>query len=106
VQNLRSLVLSAAFLLGAIAHQTAIAGQPHNVVLFIPDGLRALVVSDQTAPTMSAIRDSGVNFRNPHALFPTFTMPNASAMATGHYLGDTGFFQQHDLLRLPCAKSR
>jgi hypothetical protein len=42
VQNLRSLVLSAAFLLGAMAHQTAIAGQPHNVVLFIPDGLRAL----------------------------------------------------------------
>jgi hypothetical protein len=25
-------------------------------------------------------------------LFPTFTTPNASAMATGHYLGDTGDF--------------
>ena len=25
-------------------------------------------------------------------MFPTFTMPNASAMATGHYLGDTGVF--------------
>jgi Type I phosphodiesterase / nucleotide pyrophosphatase len=105
VQNLRSLVLSAAFLLGAIAHQTAIAGQPHNVVLFIPDGLRALVVSDQTAPTMSAIRDSGVNFRNPHALFPTFTMPNASAMATGHYLGDTGFFSNTIYSGFPVPKA-
>ena len=41
---------------------------------------------------MAAIRDKGVNFANPHSLFPTFTMANASAMATGHYLGDTGDF--------------
>jgi len=70
----------------------AIADQPHNVVLFVPDGLRALMVTPEQAPTMAAIRDNGVNFRNPHALFPTFTTPNASAMATGHYLGDTGDF--------------
>jgi len=61
-------------------------------VLFIPDGLRALIVSEETAPTMGAIRDKGVNFKNPHALFPTFTTPNAAAMATGHYPGDTGDF--------------
>jgi hypothetical protein len=30
--------------------------------------------------------------RNGHALFPTFTMANASGMATGHQLGDTGSF--------------
>ena len=72
---------------------TAMAAEPpHNVVLFIPDGLRALMVSESTAPSMAAIRDAGVNFRNPHSLFPTFTTPNASAMATGHYLGDTGDF--------------
>jgi hypothetical protein len=52
-------------------------------VLFIPDGLRALMVSKETAPTMAAIRDKGVNFKNPHSLFPTFTTPDASAMATG-----------------------
>ena len=68
------------------------ANPPHNVVLFIPDGLRALMVSKETAPTMAAIREKGVNFKNPHSLFPTFTTPNASAMATGHYLGDTGDF--------------
>ena len=33
--------------------------------------------------------DKGVNFKNPHSLHTT---PNASAMATGHYLGDTGDF--------------
>ena len=41
---------------------------------------------------MTALRDQGVNFKNSHSLFPTFTMPNGSAMATGHYLGDTGQF--------------
>jgi hypothetical protein len=68
------------------------AEPPHNVILFVPDGLRALMVTPERAPTMAAIRDKGVNFKNPHSLFPTFTTANASAMATGHYLGDTGDF--------------
>jgi arylsulfatase A-like enzyme len=41
---------------------------------------------------MADVRDKGVNFKNSHSLFPTFTTANASAMATGHYLGDTGDF--------------
>ncbi len=65
---------------------------PHNLILFVPDGLRALKVTPETAPAMAALRDAGVNFKNPHSLFPTFTMPNSSGMATGHYLGDTGIY--------------
>src|SRR6266568_9689997 len=65
---------------------------PHNLVLFIPDGLRALKVTPETAPAMAEVRDKGVNFKNSHSLFPTFTMANGSAMSTGHYLGDTGVF--------------
>jgi hypothetical protein len=60
--------------------------------LFVPDGLRPLSVTPETAPTFAAVRDKGVNFSNPHSLFPTFTMANASGMATGHFLGDTGAF--------------
>ena len=72
---------------------SAVAAEPrHNVVLFVPDGLRAAMVSEATAPAMAALRDQGVNFQNSHSLFPTFTTANASAMATGHYLGDTGDF--------------
>ena len=73
---------------------TAVAqnARPHNVILFVPDGLRGQIVTPQTAPAMAEIRDKGVNFRNSHSLFPTFTTANASAMATGHYLGDTGDF--------------
>src|SRR5215472_9796720 len=64
----------------------------HNLILFIPDGLRALKVTPETAPVMAEVRDKGVNFKNPHSIFPTFTTANASAMSTGHYLGDTGDF--------------
>ena len=66
--------------------------RPHNVVLFIADGLRFRMVDDNTAPTMAAMARQGVSLRNGHALFPTFTMANASGMATGHMLGDTGTF--------------
>jgi arylsulfatase A-like enzyme len=66
--------------------------RPHNVVLFVADGLRGKIVNPQTAPTMADLREKGVRFVNSHSLFPTFTTPNASAMATGHHLGDTGDF--------------
>jgi hypothetical protein len=71
---------------------SAQAPTPHKVVPFVPDGLRSVIVDPTTAPAMAAVRDRGVNFANPHSLFPTFTTANASAMAIGHYLGDTGDF--------------
>ena len=65
---------------------------PRNIILFVPDGLRAGIVSPDIAPTLAKLRAEGVDFSNSHSMFPTFTMPNASALATGHYLGDTGVF--------------
>jgi hypothetical protein len=79
-------------MLATAAFAQAPASQPHNVVLFIADGLRSRVVDDSTAPTMAAIARDGVSLRDSHALFPTFTTANASGMATGHMLGDTGDF--------------
>src|SRR5207248_7294169 len=64
--------------------------RPNNVILFVPDGLRPGSVTPESAPTMAALRGRGVNFENSHSLFPTLTTTNASAFATGHYLGDTG----------------
>jgi hypothetical protein len=91
-----SLLLSASlFTLAASAGLTQALAQnatPHNLILFVPDGLRALKVTPESAPAMAAVRDKGVNLKNSHSMFPTFTTANASAMATGHYLGDTGDF--------------
>ena len=81
---------------GLVALSTGLAfaqnATPRNLILFVPDGLRGRIVTPQTAPAMAEVRDKGVNFKNSHSLFPTFTMANGSAMATGHYLGDTGTF--------------
>ena len=64
----------------------------HNVILFVADGLRSQIVTPDTAPALAAVRAEGVDFRNSHAVFPTVTTANASVMATGHYLGDSGDF--------------
>ena len=85
-----SAILTAAT--ASLALAQAPPSRPHNVVLFVADGLRACMVDDTTAPTMAAIARDGVSLRNSHALFPTFTTANAAAMATGHMLGDTGDF--------------
>src|SRR5471032_2745820 len=88
--NLNTLFAACAVI--ALQFGPADAQSQRNLILFVPDGLRALKVTPATAPTMAAIRDQGVNFANPHSLFPTFTMANASGLSTGHLLGDTGVF--------------
>lgn len=88
----RALRLTLPLLLASSLGAQAQGGRPNNLILFVPDGLRASAVTAENTPAMAALRDAGVDFRNPHSLFPTFTMANASGMATGHYLGDTGTF--------------
>src|SRR3981081_3665615 len=85
-------LLSAGLTLMSAGVASAQNNTPHNMILFVPDGMRALKVTPQTAPAMAEVRDKGVNFKNPHSLFPTFTRANASVMAPGHLLGDTGTF--------------
>jgi predicted AlkP superfamily pyrophosphatase or phosphodiesterase len=94
-EEMRALVGIAAGLLSVAAlaqTSTAQSTTPQNVVLFVPDGMRAIKVDPVTAPAMAGVRDRGVNFANSHSLFPTFTTANAAVMATGHHIGDTGHF--------------
>ncbi len=83
-----SLLVSTALATSGMAQEAA----PHNVILFVADGLRPSSVTPRTAPTMTALLTGGVRFENSHSIFPTFTTANASTMATGHLLGDTGDF--------------
>ncbi len=80
--------------LGAMSPALAQTASPpkRNVIIFVADGLRYGIVNKDTAPTFQAIRDNGVDFRNSHSLYPTVTTANASAIATGHGIGDTGEF--------------
>jgi arylsulfatase A-like enzyme len=74
---------------------------PRNVIIFIADGLRHDSVNAIDAPTLFTLRQRGVHFTNSHSLFPTLTTPNASAIATGHYLGDTGDFSNTEYVGYP-----
>ena len=82
----------AALLLALAVAACQRAPQPHNVILFVADGLRSQIVTAQTAPALAQVRDEGVDFANSHAVYPTVTTVNASALATGHLPGDTGNF--------------
>src|SRR5436309_13865602 len=98
-------LLSAGLIALAAGSASAQNASPRNLILFVPDGLRGRIVTPQTAPAMAELRDKGVNFRNSHSLFPTFTMANGSAMASGHYLGDTGTFSNTIYTGKPVAHS-
>ena len=76
-------------------------GPRRNLIIFIADGLRHDSVNATDAPTLLALRQRGVHFVNSHSLFPTLTTPNASAIATGHYLGDTGDFSNAEYVGFP-----
>ncbi len=88
---MRILLLAASLALiplASPARETA----PRNAIIVVADGLRGSIVDAKTAPNLDALRREGVSFPNSHSLFPTVTTANASAIATGHYLGDTGDF--------------
>src|SRR5579883_2538901 len=82
------------------------ASRRHSVVLFVADGLRPGMIRADIAPTMAALKERGVSFTNTHSMFPTFTMANGSAMATGHYLGDTGIFSNTLSSGFPVASAK
>ena len=85
--------LAAASLLAvAMALWTPVQAAPHNVIIFVADGLRSHSVTPETAPALAAVRAQGVDFVNSHSLYPTVTTANGSAIATGHLLADTGDF--------------
>lgn len=74
------------------ADTDTVARASRNLIIFVADGLRRGSVNAQDTPALYSMRSRGVDFPNSHSLFPTLTTANASAIATGHHLGDTGDF--------------
>lgn len=68
------------------------ASSPHNLILFVADGLRHYAVNADRSPTIWKLSQKGVLFTNTHSIFPTLTMANASTLSTTHLLADTGVF--------------
>lgn len=89
----------------AIGPWPAVAAPAHNILLFVADGLRYGSVTSERAPNLAKLKAEGVDFANSHALYPTLTTVNASAIATGHYIGDTGDFGNAIYTGFPVAAS-
>src|SRR5688500_17991851 len=87
----------------ALAVVLAQDAQPkrRNTIIFVADGLRHGSVNPTDTPALYRVRTEGVYFANSHAVFPTQTMPNATAIATGHTPGDTGQFANQIFIGYP-----
>ena len=87
--------------------QTPPSGQKQrNIIIFVADGLRYGSVEPGNMPNMYKLKTEGVDFTNSHSLFPTITMVNGSAIATGHYIGDTGNFGNTLYTGIPMATGK
>jgi hypothetical protein len=88
--QIRALAVLFSISAAVAAAQSPDAPRTHNIILFVADGLRRDSVTAADTPALARVRREGVDFHNSHSVFPTFTTANASAIATGHGLGDTG----------------
>lgn len=68
-------------------------GMPsRKVIVFVWDGLRPDSVTQADTPHLYALKQAGTYFSDNHSTYPTFTMMNSAAFATGSFPGTTGFY--------------
>jgi len=68
---------------------------PHaarRVIVFVWDGMRPDSISEAETPNLAALAKRGTYFSDNHSSYPTFTMMNAAAFATGAFSGESGFY--------------
>src|SRR5213079_2457679 len=71
------------------------ANQSRRVVVVVWDGMRPDFVSEQNTPALWKLSREGVTFRNHHAVYPSATMVNGTALVTGIYPGKNGIIANH-----------
>lgn len=70
--------------------QPAAAGRATLNLVLVIDGLRPDAITPEDTPNLWRMRQEGVNFLNSHAVFPTVTRVNATAISTGTYPNRNG----------------
>jgi arylsulfatase A-like enzyme len=87
------------FLLFLIVCSSAAAVVPakpeRHVVVVVWDGMRPDFVTEQNTPTLWKLAREGITFRNHHAVYPSATMVNGTAIVTGIYPGKSGIIANH-----------
>ncbi len=67
-----------------------------HVVVVVWDGMRPDFVSQENTPALWKLVNEGVVFRNHHAVYPSATNVNGTALVTGVYPGHSGLIANHD----------
>src|SRR6266540_5719266 len=96
-----------AFLLSAVhlalfgvAGTCLAADSDRKVIMFVWDGLRPDSINPTDTPNLHALRETGVDFTDNHATYPTFTMINAASFATGAWPASAGHYGDRKSTRL------
>lgn len=84
--------VSALLLVASIPAGAAGDGKGTIFVLMVWDGLRPDFVTRRDTPNLDAMASEGVRLSRHHALYPTVTMVNATALATGADVATGGIF--------------
>jgi predicted AlkP superfamily pyrophosphatase or phosphodiesterase len=74
------------------------AGPPkseRHIVIVVWDGMRPDFVSEENTPALWKLSREGATFRNHHAVYPSATMVNGTAVVTGVYPGKSGIIANH-----------
>jgi arylsulfatase A-like enzyme len=84
-------IVSLLFFIVCASAATVVPAKPErHVVVVVWDGMRPDFVTEQNTPTLWKLAGEGVTFRNHHAVFPSATNVNGTAMVTGVYPGKSG----------------
>jgi predicted AlkP superfamily pyrophosphatase or phosphodiesterase len=89
-------ILVLVFSLGLIPLAAETARSGGHVVVVVWDGMRPDFVSEETTPTLWKLAREGVTFRNHHAVYPSATMVNGTALVTGVYPGKNGVIANYE----------
>ena len=89
-------IISLLFLIVCLSAAAVVPAKPeHHVVVVVWDGMRPDFVTEQNTPTLWKLAREGITFRNHHAVYPSATMVNGTAIVTGIYPGKNGIIANH-----------
>ena len=71
-------------------HDALSAGKAEHVVVVVWDGMRPDFISKEHTPALYQLARDGVMFQNHHAVYPSSTEVNGTAIATGAYPQNSG----------------
>jgi len=89
-------IISLLFLIVCSSAAAVVPAKPErHVVVVVWDGMRPDFVTEQNTPTLWKLAREGITFRNHHAVYPSATMVNGTAIVTGIYPGKNGIIANH-----------